>query len=152
LAHQKEATKRADSIVIKDNAGVDTTADRQELKQYVAAHMNTRVTVALKASYERAYQTADAAANPASNGQVYSQAQAACASKANSIVQAQCVQSYIASHTQPAANPQSVTKPRLSDYVTTYRAPFWTLDATGLSLLIAVGAAVWAVILWSRHS
>jgi hypothetical protein len=147
VAQQHKAQTLASAIVSKDQSGLDTTADQQRLKTYASTHMGATTTVFLQGSYARAAQAAQAATNPASGGQVYAAAQAACAGKSDSIVQARCVTAYVNSHSQPAANPQPVAMPLQADYTKTFTAPTFTFDLAGLllalcGLLVAAGFIV----------
>lgn len=138
--HQHTAATLAAKITTDDTAGVDTTADQQALADYVKVHMTTSRSVMLTASYNRAVQAAQAAANPASNGSVYAAAQASCAGHADSLVQARCVQAYVGSHSTAGANPQPAATPSKADYTKTFTAPGWTADSAGIPLLVALAA------------
>jgi hypothetical protein len=139
-----------DAVIAKDAAATDTTADVVAIQSYVRHHMGTSATVELKGSYNRAQAAAVAAANPASNGTIYSDAQTACASKADSIVQARCVQNYLATHSQPSANPQAVVQPNLSDYTKIFKGPTFSFDTVGIALLAAVGFVIAGLFLYAR--
>jgi len=138
--NQRTATTLATKITADDTAGLDTTTDQQVLTRYVSAHMATSRSVVLIASYNRAEQAAQAAANPASNGSVYAAAQASCAGHADSLVQARCVQAYLAAHSSAGANPQPAATPSKADYTKTFSAPGWTADSAGIPLLIALAS------------
>lgn len=138
--HQHAAATLAAKITTDDAASLDTTTDQQVLANYVKVHMATSQRVLLTASYNRAVQAAQAAANPASNGTVYAAAQASCAGHSDSLVQARCVQAYLASHSSAGANPQPATMPSKTDYTKTFTAPGWTADSAGIPLLIALAA------------
>ena len=140
VAHQQHAGILAAKITTDDTAGLDTTADQQALATYVSTHMATSRTVLLVGSYNRAVQAAQAAANPASNGSVYAAAQAACASHANSLVQANCVQAYLAAHSSTGTNPQPAATPTKAAYTKSFTAPGWTADSAGIPLLVALTA------------
>jgi hypothetical protein len=141
-AHQRYAGALAATITTKDNAGLDTTGDQEVLSAYVKAHMATSRTVFLAASYNAAAQAAQAAASPASNGQVYADAQASCASHANSLVQANCVQAYLSTHSASGTNPQAVATPTKAAYTKSFMAPGWTPDSAGIALLTALTALI----------
>jgi hypothetical protein len=138
--HQHTAATLAAKITTDDAASLDTTAGQQALADYVKVHMATSRSVMLTASYNRAVQAAQAAADPASNGTVYAAAQAACAGHSDSLVQARCVQTYLAAHSSTGANPQPAATPAKADYTKTFTAPGWTTDSAGISLLIALAA------------
>jgi hypothetical protein len=149
IVHQHHAGTLAAKVTTDDATGLDTTSDQQVLARYVATHMATSRTVLLSASYNRALQAAQAASNPTSNGTVYSAAQAACASHADSLVQARCVQAYLAAHSTSGTNPQVVTTPVKADYTKTFTAPNWTADSAGVPLLVAFTAMAMAAYLIS---
>jgi hypothetical protein len=142
--NQHQAQKLADALVAADKAAQDTKVPLQNLRDYVAAHMGARATVTLQASYDRAVAAAKAQANAqAANDQVYADAQRACTSKADSLVQAHCNQEYLANHlvALPPAGP--VVAPKLADYQYSLRAPLWTPDLAGALLLGGAVALVW---------
>src|SRR5262245_14987701 len=114
--HQEHATNLTTALLKRDTSGFDTTSDQHQLSSYIRQHMGVTQTVYLAGAYGRALQAAQAAANPASNGMIYVQAQAACASHADSVTQANCVQAYLSSHAQPSANPQAVAMPSKATY------------------------------------
>ncbi len=143
--HQREATLMTRHIVQADAAGSDTASLQHELADQVHAHMGTDATYTLEGSYNRDVAASQAAANPTTNGQVYAQAQAACASKADSIAQATCVQHYLAAHASPATNPQPATMPEKRAYTTTLTSPSWTNDSAGIAFLAATVAAALGV-------
>lgn len=140
--HQHTAGTLATTITAQDAAGLDTTVAQQALTNYVKLHMATSRQVFLSASYDRANQAAQAAASPASNGTVYAAAQASCASHADSLVQARCVQAYLGSHSSTGANPQAVASPVKADYTKSFTAPDWTADSAGIAVLTALTAMV----------
>jgi hypothetical protein len=146
---QARAHAMAQAIVTADQSGQDITALQAKLAAYVHAHMLTDQTVFLSGSYNRAAAAAQAAANPNSNGTVYAQAQASCASHADSLVQARCVQAYLAANAQTGANPQAVAAPVKADYTKSYHAPHWTADLAGIMLLAAFAALAAAAALVS---
>ncbi len=124
-----------------DQGNGDTKAALSELQSFAANHTSASATIELTDSYKRAV----AASSSSGTGQVYAQAQAACASHADSIVQARCVSSYLANHAQMGGEAQPV--PEESKYVYSYKSPVVAPDSAGLSLLVAVaafGAALWA--------
>lgn len=135
-ASYQSSHKQAKAIAVADVAGTDTVAYQAKLAAYVKAHMQSSVSVMLSGSYDRAKLAAEAAANPNSTGAVYAQAQAACTSKADSIVQSRCVAAYVAAHSKANPNPVPVAMPSAADYTKTYLAPLWTPDATGFVAII----------------
>jgi len=141
VLHQRHAGELVTTIEAGDQQGLATTTEQQTLQQYTHDHMAVSETVFLAGSYNRAVAAAQAAANPASNGQVYAEAQAACASHADSITQANCVLAYVAAHSTPSTDPQAVVQPSKAAYTKTFTAPSWTADSAGiafLTMLVAV--------------
>lgn len=137
------AKSQVQAIEAADQAGQSTTADIASLKTFVANHMGTSVQIQLSGSYHRAQAAASAASNRAttsqqSNAQVYADAQQACMSKANSIVQAECNAAYLQAHlngANPSPTPSPVPQPQLARYQMTLTAPTWTPDLAG-SLMV----------------
>ena len=150
ISHQHHANQLTAVITAADQNGQDTAGPQQVLKTYVHRHMAVSETVFLSGSYGRAAQAAQSEANPASNGQVYAQAQAACAGHADSITQANCVQSYVASHATASANPQAVTQPTKAAFTKKFTAPSWTADSAGIGfaiMLVAIAAGFYATLM-----
>ncbi len=129
------AHQQRDLIVTTDQSGQDVTADIKQLQTYTANHMNASVSFELSGSYQRAVDAAKAATVPNANGQIYAQAQAACAGRASAVVQAQCVAAYLSAHPGPAA--ASAPAPIESDYVYSFKSPAWAPDSAGISLAAA---------------
>ncbi len=140
ILHQQQATSLATQIQNQDNKGLPITTQEQQLSSYASRHMGVTENVFLGGSYDRALQAAQVAANPASNGTIYAEAQAACASHADSIAQANCVQAYVTSHVQPSTNPQAVPKPTKAEYTKSFGAPGWTPDVAGIAFLVMIVA------------
>jgi hypothetical protein len=150
--YERQVQRQITAITTADAASLDTTALLQALSQYVTAHMGTSATVTLQASYERAVTAAQtAAAGGVAQGQVYAQAQAACAGRNDSIVQAKCVAAYVASHATPASQPQVAATPVLATYQHSYSAPVWTPDVAGGLWLGALAALIAAAAIWLRQ-
>ncbi len=132
-----------DKLVTADQAIQPTAQLREDIKQYSANHMGADATFELTASYNRDLATAQAAAAGGSaEGSVYAAAQAACAGKADSIVQAKCVTSYVSAHAAPASGPQAPTLPVRTSYRYSYHAPVWTPDLPGISFLAAAASLI----------
>lgn len=136
LSHQHQANHLAAVITAADQGGQDTAGAQQTLSAYVHHHMGVSETVFLEGSYDRAVQAAQGASNPSSNGQVYADAQAACAGHADSITQANCVQAYVAAHAAPSTNPQAVAQPTKMAFTKKFTGPSWTADTTGVAFLV----------------
>lgn len=137
-AHDRSSSRaQAALIVQQDSAGQDVSQAIGQLRQFVAGHMGSSVSFILNGAYERQQQTAQAAAQPQTSGDVYQQAQAACASIKIAVQQAQCNQNYLNSHLQAAA-PTPVTAPNQADFSYVLVAPVWTPDAAGILLALSV--------------
>jgi hypothetical protein len=147
-SNRHDAAALANTILVKDTNSLDTAADQATLKAYTAKHMGSSQTVVLTAGYNRAVAAAQAAANPQSNGRVYVEAQAACSSHANSIVQSQCVTNYVSSHTTTGANPAAVAPPNKADYTKVFVSPRWSHDLAGILLFGALVSASLALYLF----
>ncbi len=144
-ANQAEARDQVASIIKKDEAGEDVSADIQKLKQYTESHMQTSTNLTLTGSYTRALAAERAKNQTGSNGDVYAKAQAACVKRSDSVTQAKCVSNYVAANSTPGANPQPVNMPNQADYTKNFESPNWTSDAAGLTLLAGICALVMAV-------
>ena len=143
--HRHYVQTQTAAITAQDQAGLDPSATEVAVNTYVHTHMLTSTSVFLKASYDRAVAASQSTATE-SNGQVYAAAQAACASHADSIVQANCVQAYLSAHSTTGANPQApAPAPAKADYTKTFIAPNWTEDSAGIALLLALVALFLAV-------
>lgn len=141
-AHQRKANDMVAAILAKDATVTTTESDQVALRTYVERHMGVSAKVYLNSSYDRAIAAASATASPVAGSQVYAQAQAACASRADSIRQASCVTNYVNSHAQSSTNPQTPPAvPDKSQFTKSYTAPGWTPDSAGLVLLVAMVAA-----------
>lgn len=148
--HQKQMDVLESAIQNKDISGQPVDADMVAAQAYSQAHMGTSSSVFLSGSYDRAMAASSAASNPSSNGAVYAQAQAACAGKADSIVQAKCVSAYVAAHAAPSANPQAVAAPTKEAYTKPIAATAWTPDSVGVALLaglVSIAMGLYLVVL-----
>jgi hypothetical protein len=145
------ARTQVDQILSADASGADITAKIADLKTFANDHMGASVGFTLKSSYDRAVvaaQTAAAAAN--SNSQIYADAQRACSSKSDSLVQAHCNQAYLAAHLTNIPNPTPVIAPVLANYQYTVKASIWTPDLAGALFLGALVAFVLSLPLGRR--
>jgi hypothetical protein len=149
IAHSHSSARhQATQLVAQDAAGQDESQVVDKLRQYASHHMGASVSFVLNGAFERQQQLAQTEAQPQTSGDVYKQAQAACASIKNPVQQAQCNQNYLNSHLQ-AATPSRVTQPNQADFSYVFASPVWTPDAAGLvlaasvlALLIAAGRLV----------
>lgn len=142
IGAQQEANRQAAELVAQDKASQDVALLKQQIEGYVADHMGVRVQVFLEGSYDRAYKAAQTAANPASNGQVYTQAQAACGGRSDSVSQAKCVSEYVAKNSTPSTNPQPMVAPDKQGYTLDLTGPNWSLSLAGVALLASLAAFV----------
>jgi hypothetical protein len=150
--NQREARAKADAITAADTAGTNTDAAVAALSSYVKQHMGTTVSYTLGGKFARDEAAAKASANaPATNSQVYADAQKACGGKSDSITQAKCNQDYIAKHlvVTPSASP--LPMPKMADYKLVLKAPLWTPDLAGALFLGAVLSFGYAIIGFMRR-
>ena len=148
---QKSSSMTA-AIVAADKAGTDTAALRSGLQAYASTHMNAQTSFELTVSLERDQALAQAAAVGAqAQGAVYAAGQAACASKANSIVLAHCVTAYVQAHSTPGTQPQPAAMPVRSNYQYSYQSPVWVADPTGLVLVGALALLISAPVAYWSH-
>ncbi|HEX3082533.1 MAG TPA: hypothetical protein VHQ86_04730 [Candidatus Saccharimonadia bacterium] len=151
-ASGRSAHSQATKIVSADTAGTDTKAAIADLKTFAQNHMGASVSFTLQGSYDRANAAAQAAAAAStSTSQVYADAQKACASKSDSLVQAHCNQAYLAAHLPAATAPATVLAPKLSDYQYKIKAPLWSPDLAGALLLGAVVALGFGLVAGRRR-
>lgn len=148
IYHQRTANGMATKIEQADVAAQDAamTESLAQLDRYVQSHMGVSAMVQLKGSYERATAAAKAAAGSQNNSQIYAQAQAACA-KGDSITQSKCISAYVSSRSAPATNPQPVTMPEVADYTKSYYGSSWSMDGTGIALIVSMVTAAWGLFL-----
>ena len=136
-ASDRHAQTLAAGIIAADVANQPTTTLIANERNYVAKHMGANVSFELSNAYQQAQTAAQAAAVPQTNGSIYAQAQAACASIKIAVQQAQCNQNYLDSHLTQATTP-TVTSPNVGDYSYHFISPTWTPDLTGLLWLGSV--------------
>ena len=130
----------ATKLLSADNANQSVTAPQKALADYVHSHMGASTQVFLGASYQRALAAANA--TPTTSGQVYHDAQAACYSRTSAVNQANCVQSYVNSHTTPGSTTLQPTQVSKTPYTFNYLSPHWTPDLAGILLLVGVAGLV----------
>lgn len=140
VSNQRQLVQLGTQLQAQDKAGQDVAAAKQKFTDYAKRHMGVRATVFLDTSYRKAIDAARAAATPAVNAQIYSQAQAACGGKSDSVSQSKCVSAYIASNSAPSANPQPMTMPDKQSYTVTAVGPNWNLSFAGVSLLLSLAS------------
>ena len=148
-AHNRtESITRANAIVSADQIGEPTAPLLASLKNFVKTHTGSSVKLTLGASYTRA-QAAAQASNKSQEitGQLYAEGQAACASKADSLVQARCVQAYVSSRLKALSIAPTLAAPNPSDYIINYTAPTTAADTATimatLSILSLIAGFFW---------
>lgn len=135
--NRNQSHSQAATIVQQDAGGTDVSAQLERLRSYVNSHMGASVSLVLNGAYQRQEQAAQAAAQPQMSGDVYQQAQAACAPIKNAVQQAQCNQNYLNSHLQ-TATPSPVAQPSQNDFRYAFNSPVWTPDAAGILSAISI--------------
>lgn len=139
-ANSVEAQRQADAIITADQASKPVDKDISRLKTYTKLHMNTSVSFALQGSYSRAVAAAQAAAlqQTQSGAKVYTDAQAACSAKVDSIQLSNCVTGYIAARatpTQPTVPTSTVDK---NQFIYSFLSPTWTFDLAGIIITLGI--------------
>lgn len=119
----------------------DTAEAYTETERYAQSHMGVSVSLEMMGEYRRQQDQAQAGAGSQTNPQVYAAAQAACA-KGDSVTQSKCISTYISNNSAPGANPQPVVMPKQEDFTNTFHGASWTLDGTGVSLVVSVVTAI----------
>lgn len=149
--HGNAATARgkAAEIMKLDQAGKPTALKEKQLRAYSLDHMNASTQFELTHAYRRAQQQQQQNTQNRVNGQVYSQAQAACGGSRDSVRQAKCVGEYVSRQTPAADTVAQVNRER---YQRKFSSPAWTPDIAGVSLLATVIAAILTVIKPKRHA
>jgi hypothetical protein len=129
VSNASYATTQAKLLAAEPVSSTMTT-QLNALKEYVSNHSGSTVTVELTMAYDDAVQQAQTAASSGStpSGALYAAAQAACAGKTISTVQAQCNEEYLQTHSTPSTDAAPVVQPKLSDYTYHFVAPMLTLD------------------------
>jgi len=141
-SNQAETLKN--QILSLDQTGGDTSPIIDELKTFSMNHMNASMTVELIYSYNRALQAAERSQQI--SGETYTKAQAACASRADSITQARCVNNYLAQNAPVNAQSQAIVAPDRNQYIFTYKSPMLAPDLAGIMALISLtslGVGIW---------
>ncbi len=151
LNHQNVISS-ARSIIAKDQAGDDITADLNKLSNYVHSHSRASVTFSLEGSYKRAILAAEQASIPTANPAVYAAAQKAC-QVSDAVKTARCMEAYVQSNSTPGTQPKPPVLPDHSAYVYRLNAPAWAPDLAGVSFLIALislALAIWLGIMKTK--
>lgn len=143
-SNSNHANSLKNQILSLDQEGENTSSLIDELKTFSTTHMNASITVELIDSYNRALQASEQSQQ--ASGETYAKAQAACASRADSITQARCVNNYLAQNAPVNANSQAIAAPDRNQYIFTYKSPLLTPDLAGVMLLISLtslGVGFW---------
>lgn len=148
--NHREAVSRASAIVAADQIGEPTAPLLSSLKSYISKHTGSSIILKLGGSYARAQAAATASTKSQEiTGQLYAEGQATCASKADSLVQARCVQAYVSARLKALSITPVSSPPNPSDYTISYRAPEFAFDLAtilgGLSILSLVSGFFWAL-------
>ena len=145
-SNARTANERATAMAAFTDPGQLATA-QSSLENFVATHVNASVMVQRVAAYQEAVKAAQVAAGPQPTS-LYEQAQAACAGRGNSIVQAQCNQAFLRDRAGPTPTPVPVVMPDANLYRSSLTSPLVARDAaTGwlaaslLILLVLIGLA-----------
>jgi hypothetical protein len=134
--------ERRKAVVVADKENKDVNAALKELRGYMMAHMNTRMSepIQLTESYQRAVKKmVDQAANSGSvaNSEAYTAAQEECKST-NTITYAQCVIDKT-SNLPPGGDPiLHIDPPPAELYSYQFYSPAWSPDVAGFTVLAAV--------------
>lgn len=148
--NHREAVARASAIVAADQNGEPTAPLLSALKSYISKHTGSSIILKLGGSYARAQAAATASTKSQEiTGQLYAEGQATCASKADSLVQARCVQAYVTARLKALSIAPVSPPPNPNDYTISYSAPEFTFDTAtilgGLSILSLLGGFFWAL-------
>lgn len=144
-ANQKSALSRREVILAVDKAGKDTSKELAELSAFAHSHMNVSVQLTLEGAYSRASDAAIAGSIPGADSRVYAEAQGACNAHKDSIAQATCFREYINARL-PAGSTNPLKLPDKNQYTYSFKSPFWTPDAAGISLAGGVLLMILALI------
>lgn len=129
------AQNLANQVLGLDTANQPIAEAQKSLSDYAGRHMGASTSIFLAGAYGRATTTVSIA--PTTSGQVYHDAQAACVSHTTAVVQANCVQAYVNSHTTPGASTTQPAQLSKIPYTFSYTSPRWTPDPAGI--LLAIG-------------
>ena len=129
----------------KNNGAIAERID--ELRVYVYSRMNTSTTVELKYTYERAAEkaVAEAAKNAGSTENIFNGLPASCsASRDFSNITEPCVRDHINKRLKELGgeNPRPVKVPDKRLFIYSFKAPLFSFDLAGISLLLAAGFGI----------
>ena len=138
------------AIIAADKAGKPIDKLLRKLTAYTQLHMNTSTSFALQGSYLRDYSAAQAAAlqQTQAGAKVYSDAQANCSAKVDSIQLSNCVTNYIAANSSPNQMATTTVTIDKTKYMHSLTAPAWSWDASGILITLgSLGLSGWAGIM-----
>ncbi len=143
------AQKQVEAIIAADKAGKPVDQDIKKLETYVKSHMNSSTNFALQGSYSRAVAAAQAAALQQTQGgaKVYTDAQAACSARVDSIQLSNCVTNYIAANSTPGQTAPAPAQVDRDQYIYKFTAPAWSWGAAGIVMLASMSAILLAACL-----
>ena len=140
------------AVIAADEQNKDIQPALTQLATHVFNHINTTTEVTLASSYNRDAQAEIKkfqAAQPDGN-KIYNQGIVECENpNVRLTVRAQCVAEYVAENSQNVSV-EEISLPDERHYQLSFRAPAWSLDLAGVSLLIAGASAVAAVFLVTK--
>lgn len=132
-----------EDVFVEDNKNGQISESLDTLRAYIYSHMNTSTEVELKYSYERQAQAAiTSAANSGGqqNFNIFDGLPAGCSTSRNfSNITEPCVRDYINKRLQELGgdNPKPVDLPDKRLYIYSFRAPLFSFDLAGISLLLS---------------
>lgn len=135
-----QSIKQVASIVALDEQGKPVDAPISKLKLHTKAHMNAHIAFKLQGSYSRAYAAAQAAAlqQTKAGAQVYSDAQANCSARVDSIQLSNCVTNYINTHAVPGQTEPPAIQIDKTKYTYSLQSPQWSWDLAGISIALGI--------------
>lgn len=142
------AQSQVTAIIANDKAGKPVDLQIKKLTVYAKTHMNAVTSFALQGSYSRAYSAAQAAAlqQTKAGAQVYSDAQANCSAKVDSIQLSNCVTNYIATHSTPNQAVAATVSIDKTQFIRSFKSPAWTWDLSGVLVSLGLVGIVFSII------
>lgn len=153
IYHQRTANDMARQVEQADLAAfslIDTTKAYAAAERYTKSHMGVTVSIEMMGEYKRQLSLAQAGQGTQANPQVYAAAQAACGMR-DSVSQSRCISTYVNNNSAPGANPQPTEIPQRASFTKTFRGASWTLDGTGVALVLSIMAAAWGFVLLTHN-
>ncbi len=131
---------RVKAVIVADRDNGDVDGALRELANYVANHMNTRLSspVQLPYTYQRAVDALIKNAEVKVNSQIYQEAQAICEDPSIILAaRAACIQEYVIRNAPPGKEPQQIEFPDPAIYTYAFVSPAWSPDLAGWSVLFS---------------